>query len=115
MLQRLLIRSLEHSGYNVQAASDAVQALALCQNLPTKPDLLLTDVGLPGIDGSSLANKIQERWPDLKVLMISGHSDEHLSKALAANHYPMLAKPFSGEQLRAKVSALLTPGPETSG
>jgi PAS domain S-box-containing protein len=66
-----VLRDLE---YKVLEAQDAPTALAVVERLSGRVDLLLADVILPGMHGRDLARKIHARWPELKVLFMTGYS-----------------------------------------
>jgi CheY-like chemotaxis protein len=66
-----VLRDLE---YKVLEAQDAPTALAVVERLGGRVDLLLADVILPGMHGRDLARKIHARWPELKVLFMTGYS-----------------------------------------
>jgi hypothetical protein len=101
-------RSLEHGGYRVRQAKDGGDALALVDQLGP-PDLLLTDLTMPGIGGVELARQIRERWPAVPILFMSGYPAEELRRqggdAAAGD---LIEKPFSPTELTARVSAALS-------
>jgi DNA-binding response OmpR family regulator len=71
-----IARHLQEHGFSVEVVDDSDAALAL---LKKRSDIrgLVTDAHVPGkIDGFELAALVRERWPDLAVVMMSGHSDE---------------------------------------
>ena len=71
-----IARHLRENGFSVEVVDDSDAALAL---LDKRSDIrgLVTDAHVPGgIDGFELAALVRERWPDLAVVMMSGHSDE---------------------------------------
>jgi DNA-binding response OmpR family regulator len=71
-----IARHLQEHGFSVEVVDDSDAALAL---LKKRSDIrgLVTDAHVPGkIDGLELAALVRERWPDLAVVMMSGHSDE---------------------------------------
>jgi signal transduction histidine kinase/ActR/RegA family two-component response regulator/HAMP domain-containing protein len=74
-LRALLERVLSSAGYRVHAASTPFEALELIQNGAAKVQLVISDVGLPGLNGIELAAQIQRRLGPLPVLMMSGHAD----------------------------------------
>jgi signal transduction histidine kinase len=85
---------LEMIGYRVKVTADAEEALAL----PDQPefDILLSDVLLPGAHGAELARRLQERWPRLKVLLMSGYAeDESLQRGISEGKVRFLSKPFN--------------------
>lgn len=100
-LRNLLRRALESRGYNVHAATDGLEALAIGQERLSKLDLLVADIRMPGIDGTELARRLKKLRPDLKVLLMSGYSEEHDVEE------PFLRKPFRPPALLARVRQLL--------
>lgn len=101
----LLADALEDFGYYVHLAEDGQQALSSLDRLPAL-DLLITDVGLPGLNGRQLAEIIQQKRPDLPVLFISGYAENAAirSEFLGAG-MSMMTKPFTLEHLAETVSA----------
>jgi PAS domain S-box-containing protein len=99
---------LKSCGYRVHAADGPQRALELLQERRVKLDLLVSDVVMPQMGGVQLARLLRRERPALKVLFISGHSDE---PALAAPDEPKstmaLQKPFSAHVLARSVRDLL--------
>ncbi len=74
---RILVRNiLRRQGYQVLDAADAASALQLCENHADEIGLLLTDVVMPGMSGRQLAERLQARRPGLRVLFMSGYTDD---------------------------------------
>lgn len=99
---------LEEQGYQVLVAGNGLEALQVGQEQGRTIDLLLTDVIMPGMNGRELAEQLQPHQPGMKVLYMSGYSDD----ALAPHNLPgrglcFLAKPFSIDSLVRKVRAIL--------
>ena len=69
-------------------------------------DLLVTDVIMPDMDGPTLAAKMREENPDLKIIFMSGYTEEKLKDHMGENIW-FLAKPFTVKQLDAKVKEVL--------
>lgn len=108
---RLLLEvALEELGYRVLLAGHAAHALELLERIGHL-DLLVTDVGLPGMNGRQLAEIMQQRYAELPVVFVTGYA-----KAAAAREeflgprMTMVAKPFTLEQLTAAVSEMLRHG-----
>lgn len=79
-------------------ASNGVEALELCTS--HKPDILLTDIMMPGISGLDLIKELRDRTPDLKIAIISGYSDfEYARTAMKYNITRYLLKPIEEEEL----------------
>ena len=107
-LRQLLERVLARSGFTVLVAGDAVAAEKLLRSHPDPIHLLITDVILPGVRGTELAETAQRMRPQLRVLLISGYSDEAIAEAgHPTAHRAFLGKPFSLEVLQRQVRDLL--------
>ena len=104
---------LRYQGFNVDSFTDPYKVL---QALETSvPDLLITDVVMPGFSGIELAIKIRESHPDCKEILFSGQTTtSELLKAASANghDFEILAKPVHPTDLLARVRVNL--GLETS-
>lgn len=101
-------RALRGRGYKVIEAKSGDAALELLQGMAEPLDLLLTDAVMPGIDGPALIALVRDQRPDLKVICISGHTDESLRQRLdAMGDVLFLAKPFSLKQLAQRVADVL--------
>jgi PAS domain S-box-containing protein len=97
-------------GYEVIAAASGEEALAL----PAQPlfHVLLTDLMLPGISGSQLAPQLQERWPSLSVIMMSGYTqDESVRRRVAGGEARFLQKPFDIATLARELRVALMDTP----
>jgi two-component system cell cycle sensor histidine kinase/response regulator CckA len=107
-LRELSSSVLSHCGYRVLAASTPEQGLALCESNQRDIRLLVTDVIMPRMNGRQLAERIQKISPRIRVLYISGYTDN------AIVHYGVLdpglwflGKPFTLSALVAKVREVL--------
>jgi CheY-like chemotaxis protein len=106
-LRRLLARSLERVGHRVRDAADSAGALALLATDPTI-DLLVTDAVLPGQSGPNLARQIEADRPSLRVLFISGYSDDAILRlGLLNDQEAFLQKPFGPRTFVHKVQQVL--------
>lgn len=100
-------RALTNKGYQVLGAESGEAALALLESEDIKSiDLMITDVMMPGMDGPTMAAKIRETSPDLKIIFISGYTEDRLKDHMGKNIY-FLPKPFTLKQLAAKVKEAL--------
>jgi hemerythrin-like metal-binding protein/PAS domain S-box-containing protein len=103
-LLKLTSELLRKHGYNVICAESAQQALNELENVPV--DLLLSDVIMPAMDGYELASIVQKKYPDIKIQLASGFTDdrqsddEHLQKNL-------LQKPYDLKVLLQNIRGLL--------
>jgi two-component system, cell cycle sensor histidine kinase and response regulator CckA len=93
----------------VVEAADSGTALRLAREQARPADLLLTDIVMPGMSGPVLAERLVSRWPDLKVLYMSGYADEAIERqgALSAGG-ALLEKPFTARQLADRVRQALS-------
>jgi PAS domain S-box-containing protein len=107
-LLRLTHRILEKAGYAVLLASTPLDALALIESHAHRVDLLLTDVVLPEMNGRALAEEALRRVPGLRVLYMSGYTDDAIvhRDALARDTH-FIPKPFTPDQLLDKVREVL--------
>jgi len=96
---------LEHAGYAVLTAADGQAALDAVRD--HRPDLLVLDLGLPGLDGLEVTRRVRQAG-DLPIVMLTARDDELdklLGLELGADDY--LTKPFSPRELVARVRAVL--------
>ncbi|OIN87663.1 MAG: hybrid sensor histidine kinase/response regulator [Alphaproteobacteria bacterium CG1_02_46_17] len=99
-------RALTNKGYEVLTAENGDAGLEVFKNLDKPIDLLITDVMMPGKDGPTLAKEIRMDAPDLKIIFISGYTEEKLKDTLGEKIY-FLPKPFTLKDLAAKVKDVL--------
>jgi two-component system, cell cycle sensor histidine kinase and response regulator CckA len=106
-VRRMAVRTLSSRGYRVLEAGDAEQALALEPGWgPIQ--LLVTDVVMPGMGGRELAAALLGRRPGLKLLYISGYTDDEVTRrGLLDAGAPFLEKPFEAEGLARRVREVL--------
>jgi len=101
-------RILERHGYHVIVPQNASEAFLLREQHPDRIHLLLTDVVMPLVGGAELAAGLLTRWPDMKVLFMSGYTDGSVfSHDLLENGAAFLQKPFTAELLAQKVRSVL--------
>ena len=101
-IRELVSAILERGGHEVAQAANAAYALEFLES--QAPDLLLTDIVMPGISGLSLAARAHRRWPRLRVMFMSGFAsqyEEELSGSVC------ITKPFTASQLLAAVEDVL--------
>lgn len=107
VVRELVMDMLGELGYRVLEAEDGASALAILQAEQTI-DLLLTDVGLPGMNGRQLADAARERRADLKILFMTGYVENTLLlNGFLGPHMEVIAKPFSGNALATKVEHMI--------
>ncbi|MEO8540025.1 MAG: response regulator [bacterium] len=100
-------RSLSREGYTVITAASGMEALrALADGL--HPDLMITDIVMPGMDGRQLSEKATALQPGLRVLYTSGYTDDALlQRGIRQADVSFLAKPYSLEALSSCVREAL--------
>ena len=109
-IRLLLAKALRRRGFNVVEAASGAAALALLASMKTKLNLALIDVVMPGMDGPTLAKRIESLYPDSKILFMSGYPFAALERehGFTADNLPFfLRKPFGADALIAKVNELL--------
>jgi PAS domain S-box-containing protein len=106
-LRRLITELLTAAGYEVLAAADAQQAVAIAEKRGKPIDLLLTDMVMPGLSGRKLAEVLRSMHPESKVLLMSGYSASLSSPNQIGPGIGYLPKPFTPEQLTRTVSEAL--------
>ncbi len=100
-------RALANKGYDVIAAENGAAALEMWAGQENRQlDLMVTDVMMPDMDGPTLAKHMREQMPTLKIIFISGYTEDRLKDHMDANTF-FLPKPFSLKQLAAKIKEAL--------
>ena len=103
--QRLCRRVLEKAGYNVLIAADGLQAVEMA--LSKRPNMILMDVAMPGIDGIEAMRRIKAEIPAQPIVIASAHSmASDRERFLAAGADDILSKPFRLADLVAIVAKL---------
>lgn len=103
IVRMLIVDVLEELEYTVLEAEDGEAALKMMEAESTVIDMMMTDVGLPGMDGKELATRARSLRPSLPVLFASGYA-ESIDVPPGMHN---IGKPFSIDQLRDKVKSIL--------
>jgi DNA-binding response OmpR family regulator len=99
-LRDIIRRMLERRGFATLTAGDPQQAIAVCRDHPGDIDVLVTDLGLPGVSGGELSRTATELRPGMRVVYISGlPKDMAVAEGLIAPDALLVKKPFSTESL----------------
>ena len=104
-LRSLITEWLRGRGYVTYEAADGPTALRFLQS-DLHVDLLVTDVGLPGMNGQQLADEARRRQPGLKVLFTTGYLGEASSRVVLDPQAHVLLKPFTLDALEAEIQVL---------
>jgi CheY-like chemotaxis protein len=103
-----LVETLRDLNYRVREASDGAAALALFETDPSRIDLLLTDIVMPGINGRQLADELRRRQAELKVLFMTGYyRDAVVHQGRLGSGVSLLQKPLSQTLLAARIRDIL--------
>jgi PAS domain S-box-containing protein len=107
VVRALVVEMLQEMGYHVLSAADGIEGLGILQT-PVPIDLLLTDVGLPGLNGRQLADAALERRPHLKVLFMTGYVENSLLReGFLGPGMEVIAKPLTVSALGKKIEAMI--------
>jgi signal transduction histidine kinase/CheY-like chemotaxis protein len=107
VLRRLTARILTAQGYRVLEASDGVEALRVADEHGGTLDLLTTDMVMPSMGGHDLASQLTARRPGLKVLFVSGYTDDAIGRGELQPGDAFLQKPVDPRILAKKVRQML--------
>ncbi|HEY6328974.1 MAG TPA: ATP-binding protein [Blastocatellia bacterium] len=99
--------SLEHYGYVVLDADAGATAIDISDRHEGRIDLVITDIVMPDLSGPRLADILLSRRTDLKVLYMSGHTEDAIARSRLVAGAPFLQKPFTGAVLCQKVREVL--------
>jgi two-component system cell cycle sensor histidine kinase/response regulator CckA len=101
-LRGLNARGLASRGYKVLEAGNGVEAMEVIESHDGAVDLVVSDVVMPEMDGPTLATRLRERNPELKIIFVSGYAEDAFEKNLPEGaQFDFLAKPFTLKQLVA--------------
>jgi two-component system cell cycle sensor histidine kinase/response regulator CckA len=106
-VRKLVKRMLERAGYTVLPAASGNEALHLLEQHGETIDLIITDVVMPGMSGPALAERARQMHGAVKVLYVSGYTDESIRGAAIPREAEFLAKPFSAEKVLHAVRRVL--------
>jgi two-component system, cell cycle sensor histidine kinase and response regulator CckA len=106
--RELYATMLKNLGYEVTEAANGEEGLEIAKSEGQNFDVLVTDLVLPGIGGLELASEVYGICPDIKILIISGYTEDMviLEDHLKTNTV-FLAKPFEVESLNSRIQGLL--------
>lgn len=114
-LRHILARQLRSQGYTVLEAGYGLEALEVARSSPDPVDLVLSDIVMPGMIGTELAQRLLAEHPGIQVVLMSAHIVEELARPDRWN-VPVLQKPLEGKKVLAIVQSMLStpePHPQT--
>ncbi|GIM95502.1 response regulator [Paractinoplanes toevensis] len=107
-LREMTTQMLEMRGFTALVANDAVTAITTCRVFDGTIDVLLTDLGLPGVSGGELARSAAAIRPGMEIVYISGIPQEiAIKKGLIKAGSPFIAKPFTTDVLAGTLRSVL--------
>jgi len=114
-VRKLASHALTRLGYQVHPFASGADALLGLAALSPSPELLITDVIMPGMNGRVLAERVATLLPTIRVLFVSGYTEDFIvDRGVLRSGIEFLAKPYSIEQLARRVREVLDDGFERS-
>jgi two-component system cell cycle sensor histidine kinase/response regulator CckA len=107
MVRAVAERALTRAGYTVTTARDGEEGLGQIANGDVEFDLIVSDVVMPAMDGPAMARAIRKVKPRIPILFMSGYAEEQLRNDIDIDNMHFIPKPFSVQQINAKVSEVL--------
>lgn len=107
-LRQLLVRQLRSEGYKVLEAGYGLEALAVARTSPEPIQLVLSDIRMPGMLGTELAQRLLAEHPSVRVVLMSAHALDGLTTVSDRRGIvQVLSKPFDGQKMLAVVKLVL--------
>jgi two-component system, cell cycle sensor histidine kinase and response regulator CckA len=110
-LRQVLVRQLRSEGYTVIEAGYGLEALEVARNSPEPIDLVLSDIVMPGMIGTELAQRLLAEHPGIHVVLMSAHIVDELARPDRRWNVPVLRKPFEGGKMLAVIQLMLNTPP----
>jgi CheY-like chemotaxis protein len=108
VVRGVILEMLAEQGYRTLEAIDGLSGLRILRT-KQRIDLLVTDVGLPGINGRQLADQARETRPGLKILFITGYAESvAMSDGFLEEGMEMITKPFELDNLSRRIRAMIS-------
>jgi len=99
---------LEQLGYHVLTAADGVEAVKQVESYPDSIDCVLLDLNMPRKDGQETLIELRRLRPDLRVVLMSGYTEEEVEARFAGQHIDgFLEKPYTAETLSEALTKVL--------
>ncbi|UCG04807.1 MAG: response regulator, partial [Desulfobacterales bacterium] len=97
-IREVMTIALQDAGYNVDTAPDGATGLQLCEDI--SPQIVITDIRMPGIDGLQVLETIKKDYPDIEVIVATAFGEMDLAiRALQLDASDFITKPISEEAL----------------
>ena len=107
-LRELFLEILSRAGFNVSGAANGGEALLQIEEKGLRPDIVITDVIMPGMSGSVLIDRLKRTIPNLKYLYMSGYTDEKISLlGVLDSGTPFIQKPFTMKEIVATIRKVM--------
>ncbi len=107
-IRQLIIETLKPQGYNCLQAASGKDAMNELRKYRGEVHLLLTDVVMPGMNGKALAEKIREEWPEMKLIFMSGYTENIIAHhGVLEQGINYIAKPITPVTLTKKIRSVL--------
>jgi two-component system, cell cycle sensor histidine kinase and response regulator CckA len=107
-VRKLILSILKQSGYTVLGAGEGKEALRICEKHAHPIHLIITDVVMPQMSGKELADLVAARWPEIRLLFMSGYTGNAMAQQGALDaRMQLLQKPFTPAALADKVREVL--------
>jgi CheY-like chemotaxis protein len=107
-LRHILARQLRSQGYTVLEAGYGLEALEVARNSPEPVDLVLSDIVMPGMIGTELAQRLLAEHPSIQVVLMSAHIVDEPARPDRRWKVPVLRKPLEGKKVLAIVESMLS-------
>lgn len=115
-LRSLVANVLTEYGYKVVTASSGAKAVALIEKMDSPPDLMLTDVVMPGMSGPMLADQLLAKFSGARVLFMSGFDERQVvQRYVVEKGFTLITKPFQLHNLCAAVKKAIESTPTPAG
>jgi signal transduction histidine kinase len=98
-VRQLLVNLVSLLGHSPTEAEDGVRGLAAVER--SKPDLILADFAMPGMNGADFGKTVRSRFPDMPIVFITGYADTDMIESVVGKNALILRKPFRSFELRA--------------
>jgi two-component system, cell cycle sensor histidine kinase and response regulator CckA len=114
-LRQWLVRQLRDDGWNVLEAGYGMEALDVARAAPQPIDLVLSDIRMPGMLGTELAQRLVAEHPGIQVVLMSAHPMDALTSGTDHRSFnTFLSKPFDGQQMLALLKRVYAGTPSQS-